>query len=163
MWTATEICSTPKHINKNGIDACVLDCRVGITSTGPIAPICAPCTLAAAQEHTTTHCMYYREQPLDPAPLKADPARLLTNSTFTCGTREKRINKTYWNTNTNHEQKKYIREIHVWWLTCIDRHRFLLNSISGISWWWSVLWVEESEVSRGNSLTRCNSLMSFVK
>jgi len=98
MWTPTEICSTPNHIKKPGFDACVLDCRAGITSTWPIAPICAPFTPSPAQVHTTTHCKFYWEQHLGTATPKAGPARLLSNSTFTCGTREKKINKKYWNT-----------------------------------------------------------------
>lgn len=105
--------NTEPHTKKNGIHACVLDCRVGITSTEPIALICAPCTLSAAQVHTTTHCMYYREQPLGPAPPKADPARLLTNSTFTCGTREKKDKQDILKHEHEPRTKKYIREIQV--------------------------------------------------
>ena len=59
----------------------------GRFSIGPISPNCArcwSCILSAVQVHTTTHCMFYREQQLGPAYPKADPGSNRTNVVPNC-------------------------------------------------------------------------------
>jgi hypothetical protein len=68
---------TTNHCVVSGEQQVIHNIRVGHKSIRPFAPILTlhwSYLLSNVQVHTTTHCMFYREQ-LDPAPPKASPTQ----------------------------------------------------------------------------------------